>query len=88
MKVALLIVSIPKSRQKTFRSFQLYFRVAFQGFVLEVRLLYSYLRSFRYQLFSFFLLVIFNLSKIFREYVARFVYLYLQKLESYPFDLH
>ena len=39
---------------KTFRSFQLYFCVAFQGFVLEVRLLFSYLRSFRYQLFSFF----------------------------------
>ena len=46
-------VSIPKSREKTFHSFQLYFRVAFQGFVLEVRLLYSYLRSLRYQLFSF-----------------------------------
>ena len=30
----------------------------------------------------------FLLSKIFRVYVARFVHLYLRKLESYPFDFH
>ena len=71
------IVLILKSRQKTFRSFQLYFRIAFQGFCF-----YTVLGI------NCFLLVIFYLSKIFRVYVARFVYLYLQKFESYPFDFH
>ena len=36
----------------------------------------------------FFHLLIFYLSKIFHVYVARFVYLYLRKLESYPIDFH
>lgn len=75
MKGSLLIVSFTKTWQKTFR----YFRVAFQGFSGSKgywKVIYAV---------SFFISLFFTLQS-FSVYVTRFVYLYLQKLESYPFD--
>ena len=70
---------IPKSRQKTCRYFRIPGRIAFQGFWKKG--LYSNLRIFMCDVLFY---------KRFQCVLSfcRFVYLYLQMLESYPFDFH